>query len=113
MTSRTQKPSRRAVGYVRISALMGRTQGDDLLSDVIQRDKIRGWCDLNDVELVGFYEDVDRSGRRGSKRPEFDRLLADGRAGRFDIAVVYKFDRFARSVIDAAQAIEDLEANDV
>jgi DNA invertase Pin-like site-specific DNA recombinase len=98
---------------VRISALMGRKQGDDLLSDVIQRDKIRAWCELNDIELVGFYEDVDRSGRRGSKRPEFDRLLADGRTGRFDIAVVYKFDRFARSVIDAAHAIEELDAHDV
>jgi site-specific DNA recombinase len=104
----TTKQRRRAVGYVRISALMGRTQGDDLLSDVIQRDKVKAWCDFNDVDLVGFYEDVDRSGRRGAKRPEFARMLADGRAGKFDVAVVYKFDRFARSVIDAAQAIEDL-----
>jgi site-specific DNA recombinase len=98
----------RAVGYVRISSLMGRTQGEDLLSDVIQRDKVKAWCDFNDVELVGFYEDVDRSGRRGAKRPEFERMLADARAGKFDVAVVYKFDRLARSVIDAAEAIEEL-----
>jgi site-specific DNA recombinase len=110
-TRKTQR--RRAVGYVRISALMGRTQGEDLLSDVIQRDKIRAWCDFHDVELVGFYEDVDRSGRRGVRRPEFDRMLADARAGHFDVAVVYKFDRLARSVIDAANAIEDLAAHDV
>jgi len=111
MTTKTQR--RRAVGYVRISALMGRTQGEDLLSDVIQRDKVKAWCDFHGIELVGFYEDVDRSGRRGVKRPEFDRMLADARAGKFDVAVVYKFDRLARSVIDAAHAIEELSEHGV
>jgi DNA invertase Pin-like site-specific DNA recombinase len=113
VTRKATKTQRRAVGYVRISALMGRTQGEDLLSDVIQRDKVKAWCDFHDVELVGFYEDVDRSGRRGVKRPDFDRMLADARAGHFDVAVVYKFDRLARSVIDAANAIEDLAAHGV
>jgi hypothetical protein len=38
--ARVATQTRGAVGYIRISALMGRTQGEDLLSDEIQRERV-------------------------------------------------------------------------
>jgi hypothetical protein len=40
------------------------------------------------------------------KRPELDRLMADAHRRRFDAVVVWKFDRFARSVSHLLRALE-------
>ena len=53
----------------------------------------RGWTVASD----GEYVDLGISGAK-EKRPEPDRLMADARRRRFDCVVVWKFDRFARSV---------------
>jgi site-specific DNA recombinase len=110
-TTKTQ--SRRAVGYVRISALMGRTQGEDLLSDVIQRERIEAWARFRGARVVGWYEDIDVSGRKGVRRPEFDRMVADAMAGKFDTVIVYRLSRFARNVRGALEALDELEGRGV
>ena len=48
----------------------------------------------------------------GSKdrRPELDRLMADAHKRRFDAVVVWKFDRFARSVSHLLRALEKFNA---
>jgi DNA invertase Pin-like site-specific DNA recombinase len=109
----TAAETRRAVGYIRISALMGRTQGEDLLSDEIQRERVEAWARFRGVDVVGWYVDLDVSGRKGVKRPEFDRMLADAKAGAFDTVVVYRLSRFARIVAGALQALDDLEGHGV
>jgi DNA invertase Pin-like site-specific DNA recombinase len=43
-----------------------------------------------------IYEDNDRSSKAGVERPEFDRMLADIKAGIRDGLAVYKADRFSR-----------------
>ena len=103
------RDSRRAVGYVRISALMGRTQGDDLLSDVIQRERIEAWAKATGYSIVEWYADLDVSGRAGVRRAEFDRMMADARHGRFDAVVVYRLDRFGRSLADNATSARQLQ----
>jgi DNA invertase Pin-like site-specific DNA recombinase len=40
------------------------------------------------------------------RRPELDRLMQDAHRRRFDVAVVWKFDRFARSVSHLLRALE-------
>ena len=47
------------------------------------------------------------------KRPAAQRLLADIRAGRIDIVVVYKVDRLTRSLADFARLIEFFDAQGV
>ena len=70
------------------------------LREYIQR---RGW------ELAGEYVDVGISGTK-EKRPELDRLMADAHRRYFDAVVVWKFDRFARSVSHLLRALETFRA---
>jgi DNA invertase Pin-like site-specific DNA recombinase len=53
--------------------------------------------------------DVGISGTK-EKRPELDRLLSDAHIRRFDAVVVWKFDRFARSVSHLLRALENFQA---
>jgi site-specific DNA recombinase len=46
------------------------------------------------------------------ERPALQRLLADLRAGRIDIIVVYKVDRLTRSLADFARLVEIVDAQD-
>lgn len=70
------------------------------LREFIER---RGW------QLAGEYIDVGISGTK-EKRPELDRLMADAHKRRFDAVIVWKFDRFARSVSHLLRALEAFKA---
>jgi DNA invertase Pin-like site-specific DNA recombinase len=63
----------------------------------------RGW------NLVDSYLDIGISGTK-DKRPQLDRLMADAHKRRFDVVVVWKFDRFARSVSHLLRALETFNA---
>jgi DNA invertase Pin-like site-specific DNA recombinase len=62
-----------------------------------------GWTALPD-----HYDDGGLSGGT-LERPALQRLLADIRAGRVDIVVVYKVDRLSRSLFDFAKLVELFE----
>jgi DNA invertase Pin-like site-specific DNA recombinase len=57
-------------------------------------------------EIVGEYTDT-ISGTK-SKRPGLDKLMADARRGRFDIVMVWSFDRVARSVRHFLEVLDEL-----
>jgi site-specific DNA recombinase len=57
---------------------------------------------------VATYEDR-VSGAKAS-RPELDRAVRDARLGRFDVLLVYRVDRFARSLKVLVGLLEELEA---
>jgi DNA invertase Pin-like site-specific DNA recombinase len=67
------------------------------------------FCDRRGWELVGSYVDNGITGSKES-RPELDRLMADAHRRRFDTVVVWKFDRFARSVSHLLRALETFKA---
>jgi DNA invertase Pin-like site-specific DNA recombinase len=71
--------------------------------DLEQFAQARGWC------LVDSYIDIGISGTK-DKRPELNRLMADAHKRRFDVVVVWKFDRFARSVSHLLRALETFNA---
>jgi DNA invertase Pin-like site-specific DNA recombinase len=58
-----------------------------------------------------IYEDVG-SGAKAS-RPALNRLMADARARKFDCVLVWKLDRFGRSLVDCLNNIRDLEENGI
>jgi DNA invertase Pin-like site-specific DNA recombinase len=59
--------------------------------------------------VVSEYVDAGISGAK-EKRPELDRLLTDAHRRRFDVVVVWRFDRFARSVSHLLRALETFNA---
>jgi DNA invertase Pin-like site-specific DNA recombinase len=71
--------------------------------DLEQFATARGWS------LVDSYQDIGISGSK-DKRPELDRLMADAHKRRFDVVIVWKFDRFARSVSHLLRALENFNA---
>src|SRR3954451_6610496 len=62
--------------------------------------------------IPGRYDDGAFSGA-SLDRPALQQLLADVRAGRIDIVLVYKVDRLTRSLADFARLIELFDAHDV
>jgi DNA invertase Pin-like site-specific DNA recombinase len=63
----------------------------------------RGWT------LAAEYIDNGISGSKET-RPELDKLMADAGRRRFDAVVVWKFDRFARSVTHLLRALDTFRA---
>jgi DNA invertase Pin-like site-specific DNA recombinase len=57
-------------------------------------------------EIVGEYSDT-ISGSK-AKRPGLDQLMSDARRGRFDIVMVWSFDRMARSVRHFLEVLDEL-----
>jgi DNA invertase Pin-like site-specific DNA recombinase len=71
----------------------------------VQLRELREYCERRGWAVAGEYVDVGISGTK-EKRPSLDRLLADAHRRRFDAVVVWKFDRFARSVSHLLRALE-------
>jgi len=69
-------------------------------------------CDLRPLaaargyETVGQYSDT-ISGSK-AKRPGLDQLMSDARRGRFDVMLVWSFDRVARSVKHFLEVLDEL-----
>jgi DNA invertase Pin-like site-specific DNA recombinase len=89
--------------YARVSTA---NQGQD---PSMQTREIREYCERRGWLLTGQYVDVGISGTK-EKRPELDRLMADAHRRRFDAVVVWRFDRFARSVSHLLRALETFKA---
>src|SRR5215467_4164259 len=67
------------------------------LTEYVQR---RGW------ELAGTYQDQ-ISGAKAT-RPGLDKLMSDARQHRFDVVLVWKLDRFGRSLVHCVSGIQEL-----
>lgn len=93
----------RAAIYARVSTS---NQGQD---PRVQTRELREYCDRRGWTVAGEYVDVGISGAT-EKRPELDRLMADAHRRRFDAVVVWRFDRFARSVSHLLRALETFRA---
>jgi len=67
---------------------------------------LREYAERRGFEIIGEYRDEGISGSKDS-RPALDRLMKDARARRFDVVIVARFDRFARSVSHLLRALEE------
>jgi len=85
--------------YARISTT-GNGQSPEM-----QLRELREYAARRGCEIAGEYVDAGISGSKDS-RPELNRLMADAHQRRFDAVVVWKFDRFARSVSHLLRALE-------
>src|SRR5215831_3193598 len=67
---------------------------------------LREYAQRRGFEIVEEYRDEGISGTKDS-RPALDRLMKDARAREFDVVIVARFDRLARSVSHLLRALEE------
>jgi DNA invertase Pin-like site-specific DNA recombinase len=75
----------------------------------LQTRELQEYCERRGWQIAGEYVDQGISGTK-EKRPELDRLMADAHKRRFDVVVVWRFDRFARSTSHLLRALETFQA---
>ncbi len=92
----------RAAIYARVST----NNGQD---PTVQTRELREYCQRRGWEIAGEYVDTGVSGAKDS-RPELNRLMNDARRRRFDLILVWKLDRFGRSLRHLVNALAELEA---
>ena len=98
-------------GYVRVSQVGGRDAGDGFISAEVQETAIHGWADRNGVEVLIQPHELNVSGGT-MDRPVFNQIM--GRIRRRESAgvVVYKTDRFARTLLGAVNTLVELGKHD-
>lgn len=101
-----QKSIRRIAIYARVS-----TASDEQLHSIVAQkeyyqrliDKTEGWS------FAGLYADEGISGLARDHRLEFNRMMSDAQAGRFDMIVTKSISRFARNTVDTLTCIRKLK----
>lgn len=73
----------------------------------MQLRELREYCTRRNWEIVQEYVDRGWSGAKAS-RPELNRLKQDARERRFDAVLVWKLDRWGRSLGDCIDSIQEL-----
>src|SRR4029453_1028027 len=99
--SREAPPMPRAALYARCST------PDQRLDS--QLDALRSYAQGRGLEVVAEHMDRGASGA-SVRRPALDAMLRDARRGAFDVLVIVKLDRLARSVRHLVAIAADLEA---
>lgn len=93
--------------YVRVSTEEQAIHG---LSIADQTDALETWAKENGHFIAGTYVDAGISARKpASKRPALQRLLADAQAGRGELIVFTKLDRWFRNIAEYYKVQEILE----
>ena len=72
----------------------------------MQTRELREYCQRRGWDIFDSYLDEGVSGKKDS-RPELNRMMEDAHARRFDVVVVWRFDRFSRSVSHLLRALEN------
>ena len=97
------KPALRAALYARISTINHRQDPE------VQLGELREFCQRRGFAIAQEYVDKGISGSR-EKRPALDKLLTDCRKRLVDAVVVYRYDRFARSLRQLVNALEEFRS---
>jgi DNA invertase Pin-like site-specific DNA recombinase len=89
--------------YARVSTL---NAGQD---PTLQTRELKEYCERRGWQVFDCYVDRGVSGKKDS-RPELNRMMQDAHERRFSVVVVWRFDRFARSVSHLLRALETFNA---
>lgn len=91
--------------YLRVSTESQADDGNGLdaqRSALLARCSKEGWTDITE------YTDAGASGKSTEGRAEFNRMIADAKAGAIQIVMAAKLDRIARNTIDFLQTADEL-----
>jgi DNA invertase Pin-like site-specific DNA recombinase len=92
----------RAAIYARVSTITGQ-------SPQMQLEALREYAAHRELDVVAELVDHGVSGTR-DQRPALDELIAAARRRQVDVVLVYRFDRFARSVRHLVTALDEFQA---
>ena len=93
------RSTRRAAVYLRVST--------DRQTVENQRPDVDRIVAERSLVVVWTYEENESAVKR---RPAFDAMIADAKAGAFDVLVVWALDRFGRAAVENLLAVRDLDA---
>jgi DNA invertase Pin-like site-specific DNA recombinase len=94
--------SKRVAVYARVSTFLGQ-------NPEVQLRELRAFAQARGWTITGEYVDRGVSGSK-DRRPQLDLLMAGAKSRAFDILLVWKLDRFARSLKHLVSALADFEA---
>jgi DNA invertase Pin-like site-specific DNA recombinase len=97
------KKEARAALYARCST---HDKGQD---PELQLQPLREYCQRRGFEIAGEYVDNGVSGTK-DRRPQLDRLMDAARKRQVDIIIVWKLDRFGRSLKQLVTALDELSS---
>ena len=104
-------PSSRVAAYPRVSTEEQKRRG---LSIEAQTESLQAWADQHHLKISRFYNDAGNSARKPyHKRPAMLELLADVEAGKIDLIIFTKLDRWFRNVGEYYKVQEILDAHNV
>lgn len=92
----------RAALYARVSTNNGQ-------NPEMQLRELRQYCERRGWEVAGEFVDAGISGAK-EHRPQLDQLLSACRKRKVDAVVVYRYDRFARSLRQLVNALEEFRS---
>ena len=107
-TDRKTEVNRAAI-YARVSDKSQAEEDKTSISEQIG--EMEAYCEGKGLTITARYQEVGRGWSK--KRPEFQRMLADARKGRFDTIVCWKSDRLSRGMYPAAALMEIVEAHQI
>ncbi len=96
--------------YMRVSTEDQAREGFSLPE---QKERLETYCKFNNYKIVEYYTDAGISAKTGNFRPEYDRMLEDGRNGKINMIIALKLDRITRSTRDWESIMDYLEKYNV
>jgi len=93
----------KAAIYTRVSTS---DKGQDVNTQLIP---LREYCNNNKWEIVEYSDNISAV----KKRPQFDLMMENAKARKFDIVVVWKIDRFVRSIEEFVMVLNTLNSHQV
>lgn len=93
--------------YTRVSTTM---QIDGYSLDA-QKTKMKAFCDYNEYEIAGEYEDAGKSGKSIEGRIAFNQMMGDIKSGKDEVSyvLVFKLSRFGRNAADVLATLRVMQ----
>ena len=77
----------------------------------VQKTKMKAFCDYNEYEIAGEYEDAGKSGKSIEGRIAFNQMMDDIKSGKDEVSyvLVFKFSRFGRNAADVLATLQVMQ----
>ena len=110
--SGVQKMTDKSWSSLRVAIYARVSTADKGQNPEVQLKPLREYCTARGLEIFSEYVDVGQSGKK-DRRPQLDRLMDDSRKRLIDCIVVWKLDRFGRSLKHLVTTLDELNSLNV